>query len=64
MAQSDEFTLKFKKADSGLWFVTSEDEPSLFIAHRSIEAILCDFPAIMKQWLKRHGFQEEKATID
>lgn len=46
-----EFTLKFKQGESGLWFVSSEDRPTLFVAHRSLEAIIADLPAIMRSWL-------------
>jgi hypothetical protein len=42
------YTIRFRRGSAeGLWFVTSEDEPHLFIAHADLSAIIADIPNIL-----------------
>lgn len=45
-------TLAFSRSESGLWFVTSEDEPSIFMSHRNLGAIIDDLPNVLRRAFK------------
>lgn len=51
----DERAIRFHQGTTGLWFVerTDTDSPSLFVCHRSLDALLSDLPNIIRMMLGR-----------
>lgn len=52
-----DFTLAFQKDETGLWFITSEDAPTVFVSvvHRDLGRILDDLPNILRNVFKHRG---------
>lgn len=46
--------VRIAQSSSGLFTATSNDLPGVFVAHRDIDKIADDMPAIIQRWFKHH----------